>query len=88
MDKRTINEHYLDFPDKGTRYCEECEFCKEGKRFVQEIVTREADGKQVLKQTDRYGYMDVCVRDIENIKEIHAYDEACEDHGEFFERED
>lgn len=80
--------NYPDFPDKPQRYCEECEFCQEAKRFVQEIVTREADRQQVLKQTDRYTFMDICVRDMGHIKEIHGWDEVCENHGELFERED
>lgn len=82
------DDRYPDFPDEPTRYCEECEFCKHAKRFVREIVTREADGEQVLKTTDRYCYMDICVKDIENIREINSWDEVCEDHGELFERED
>ena len=82
------DDRYPDFPDEPTRYCEECEFCKNAKRFVQEIVTREADGKQVLKTTDRYCYMDICVKDIENIREINSWDEVCEEHGELFDMED
>ena len=78
------DDDYPDFPDEPERYCEECEYCKHAKRFVQEIVTRTADGKQVLKQTDRYCYFDVCVKDIENIREIHTWDKVCEDHGELF----
>lgn len=81
-------ENYPDSPDEPTHYCEECEFCKLAKRFVQEIVTREADGQQVLKQTDRYTFMDICVRDMGHIKEIHGWDEVCENHGELFEIED
>lgn len=74
-------------PEDITRYCEECEYCKLGKRFAQEIVTREADGKQVLKQTSRYAIMDICVRDIDHIKEIHGWDEVCEKHGELLDME-
>ena len=83
---RNANE-YPDFPDEPTKYCEECEFCKHAKRFVREIVTREADGEKVLKTTDRYCFMDICVKDIENIREINSWDEVCEDHGELFESE-
>ena len=82
------DDRYPDFPDEPIRYCSECEFCKHGKRFIQEIVTREADGEQVLHQTDQLCWMDICVRDIENIKEIHDWDEVCEDHGELFDMED
>lgn len=81
-------EHYPDYPYERERYCAECEFCKLAQRFVDEIVIREADGKQVYKKTNRYCFIDICVRDIEHIKEIHDYDEVCEDHGELFEIED
>lgn len=82
------DDRYPDYPVEPTRYCEECEFRKHSKRFVQEIVTREADGEPVLKTTDRYAWMDICVKDIDHIKEIHTWDEVCEDHGELLEMED
>lgn len=77
---------YPNFPEEQTRFCEECEFCKPAKRFIQEIVTREADGAQVLRQTENYCWMDICVRDTEHIREIHRWDEICNDHGELCER--
>ena len=80
------NEYQPDYPFKTTRYCEECEFCKPAKRFIQEIVTREADGAQVLRQTENYCWMDVCIKDTEHIREIHRWDEICNDHGELCER--
>lgn len=86
--RKEYDDRYPDFPDEPTRYCHECEFCKHAKRFVREIVTREADGEQVLKTTDRYCYMDICVKDIENIREINSWDEVCEEHGELFDMED
>ena len=81
------DDNYPDYPDEPTKYCEVCEFCKPAKRFIQEIVKREADGAQVLKQTENYCWMDICIRDMEHIKEIHRWDEVCEDHGELFESE-
>ena len=86
--RREYDDRYPDFPDEPPRYCSECEFCKHGKRFIQEIVTREADGKQVLHQTDQLCWMDICIRDIDHIKEIHDWDEVCEEHGELFDMED
>lgn len=68
--------------------CQECEYCVYGKRFAFDVVVREADGKHVLKQTRNYTYAEFCIRDKYNIKEIHGYDDVCEDHGELFREED
>ena len=81
---RWEEDHYPDFPDEPQRFCGECEYCKTMKRYAWDIVTREADGKQVLKQTDKYCYIDICVKDIEDIREVHTWDEVCEEHGELF----
>ena len=75
-----------DYPEERIWYCQECEFCKPAKRYAQEIVTR-IDGKSVLKNTDRYAYMDVCVKDVDDIHEIHSWDEVCKEHGELFSEE-
>ena len=77
--------------------CENCEFCKRGLTFCYDVVTY--DGKKpefndpgsycVLKKDHhRQGYVDLCVRDIEHIKEINTYDPVCEDHGELYYEED
>lgn len=85
---RECKEHYPNLPEERVWYCHECEFCKPAKKYMQEIVTRISDGKQVLKNTDKYGCMDVCVKDVDDIREIHAWDEVCNDHGELCERVD
>ena len=81
-------EKYEAICSERTHYCEECEYFKGGRKFVHEIVTREVDGKPVLHTKDDYCYMDVCVKDIEDIREVHCYDEVCEEHGELFESEE
>lgn len=76
-------------PDDYYQYtCENCEYCRLGKRFTFDVVVREADGKHVLKQTREYTFTNYCVKDIENIREIKDYDDVCEDHGELFREED
>ena len=86
--RREYEEHQPDYPEEPTHYCEECEYFKGGRKFVHEIVTREVDGKPVLHTKDDYCYMDVCVKDIEDIREVHCYDEVCDDHGELCDMED
>ena len=70
-------------PEEIRYTCEECEYCKTySKVFSWEIVTREADQKQVLHKTKNYCYVNLCVRDLDHIKEVNSYDDVCEDHGE------
>ena len=79
--------HYDDDVEE-TYTCEECPYCKRGKRFAMDIVTlygeepdRETPRRELyLKEnTKRLAYMDLCVRDIENIRQINTFDNACED---------
>ena len=62
--------------------CQECEYFKTGKRFV-----REACGDKI-KTTKKRTYFDLCIKDLDNIKEIHSYDDVCPEHGELYAEED
>lgn len=74
-------------PDPYPYTCQECEYCKNGERFVYDVVKRACDNKHVVKRLDRYAYTSFCVRDIEHIKEITGYEDVCEEHGELFKPE-
>ena len=84
--------HYDDDEIPFEPTCEECEFCKQGLAFSHDIVDlygndqdHGAKGRLVIKKDlHRQGYIHLCVRDIEHIKEIHLFDPVCEDHGELF----
>ena len=79
-----VKEEYIIEDD---HYCEECEYCKQGIRYVREPVIREADNKVVIKNTDKPCYAYFCVKDVENIKEVYSTDKVCEEHGELWEEE-
>ena len=93
----TEKQHYKElrdyydrhYPDGEYHYtCQDCEHCKMyAQRFVWEPAIREADGTLIVNKTNRYGYMHLCIRDLDHIKEVNSYDDVCEDHGELF-RED
>ena len=91
--KSAMERECKDWPPDGKpefQYtCFDCEYCKiASKVFSWEIATREVDQKQVLHKTKNYCYVDLCVKDLDHIKEIHSYDDVCEDHGELFREED
>ena len=65
--------------------CEECEFCKHGKRFVWDKTMDEQTGRIVSVETNKQAWTYFCVRDIETPVEIHPYDDACQYHGDFLE---
>ena len=85
-----------DIPFEPT--CECCEFCKRGLKFCYDIVDiftgqppkKDTVGTNCVLKKDLHsqGYMDICVRDIEHIKEINTFDPVCEDHGELYYEED
>ena len=84
-----FERNYPDFPDEYHYTCYNCEFCKTyQKAFVHEIVTREVDGKPVLRKTNKYRYIDLCIRDLDNIKEVNSYDDICDEHGELYSEDD
>lgn len=90
--KSAMERECKDWPPDGEvehiYTCQDCEFCKMyQKAFVHEIVTREVDGQPVLRKTKNYRYIDLCIRDIDNIKEVNSYDDVCDEHGELY-RED
>lgn len=93
--RRECADFYDRPPDVYDYTCQECEFCKLGKTFAYTIADiygkeppkEEPRHRLVLKKTKRYGYVDLCTRDIENIREISRYDDVCEDHGELFKPE-
>lgn len=86
--------HYDDDEIPFEPTCEECEFCKRGLTFCYDVVdffsgkapTNDTIGTNCVLKKDlhRQGYVDLCVRDIEHIKEINLFDPVCEDHGELF----
>lgn len=59
--------------------CEECRFCKEAMRFSYEPTIREDNRVVIQENRKRMGYMDVCIKDLDHIKQIHGYDSACEE---------
>lgn len=68
--------------------CQDCEYCKTYQSvFRWDIATREVDGKQIQRETREYRFVDLCIRDQDHIKEVHSYDDVCEDHGELFKEE-
>ena len=90
--KSAMDRECKDWPPDGEpeyHYtCQDCEYCKMyAKRFVWEPAIREADGQLIVRKTNNYCYMDLCIKDLDNIREINSYDDVCEDHGELF-RED
>lgn len=85
--RRECKDYPPDFEDTYEYQCSECEYCVDGKRFSFDVVER-IDGKHVLKQTHNYTMAEFCIRDKYNIKEIHGYDDICEDHGELIREED
>lgn len=86
---RTEQEGLYQYDDDIVEHtCEECPYCKRGKRFAMDIVTlygkepdRETPRRELyLKEnTKRMAYMDLCVRDIENIRQINDFNDACEE---------
>ena len=72
--------------ENAIHYCDQCEYCKHGLRFVREA--EEKDGRLVVKTTNKTTVAEYCAKDPDYIKEIHGYDEVCVEHGELYEDED
>lgn len=84
--RRECGETYPPEPYNYT--CQECEYCRDGKVFVSEIVKRECDNRLVTAESKRYGLAEFCIKDLDNIRQIHSYDNVCEEHGELIEPEE
>ena len=95
--RRECEDHYPTDKLPFEPTCECCEYCKQGLAFAYSII--DLDGKKPTKDTPgdscvlkkdlhKQGYIQLCVKDIEHIKEVHLFDAVCEDHGELFEPED
>lgn len=92
MERECADIYYDDAVIPFEPTCEECEFCKQGMAFSHDIVDLDgndqdhgAKGRLVLKKAlHRQGYIQLCIRDLEHIKEVNGFDKVCEDHGELF----
>ena len=81
-------------PEPYEPTCDDCEYCKTGLTFTYDIIdlwtkeepTKDTPGNRCTlhKDLNRQGYVNLCVRDIDNIKEIHTWSKVCDDHGELF----
>lgn len=66
--------------------CGDCQYCKTGKRFTFEITDiygkepgRDVPRRELYVHEDRnrMTFMNICVRDLEHIKQVKDYDKAC-----------
>lgn len=86
--ERECGDFYDRPPDTYDYTCQECEYCRDGKVFVSEIVKRECDNRLVTAESKRYGCAEFCIKDLDNIRQIHSYDDVCEEHGELIKPEE
>ena len=68
----------LDYPYS----CCECEYCTMGERFVRQPAIRKADGQLIIETTKQYTRAAFCTKDINFVREIHEYDDVCDEHGD------